>query len=690
MKLLDRGQNFAMEGIESQRFEIEASAKAFDIIASKLYSQPILAIVRELSTNAVDAHIEAGNQHIPYDVALPTELTPYFSIRDYGTGLTPAQVKEVFTVVFKSTKTNSNEVTGCLGLGSKSPFAYADTYNVESYVDGRKYHFSCFKNGEGIPCVAMLGESDTDEPNGVKISLGVHVADCPKFIAAAKKVYPYLTIKPNFTCGKVTLAEIKYSEQGSNWGICEGDRPNSYTGLVVRMGGVAYPVAQKIDTSEFSQIEKSFVNLNIDLMLNIGDVDIEAGREGLQFTKRTQNVLKHKFKAIVSHFTGKVKSEFDQCKTKWEAYCFGADYKHALGRTITEHIFNNITIMIDGESIKPNERYLPFYDGLHRIVERGGSYRKKNCDQVVPSKKSVIIWDDDCKAAYARARYYASQNPDKTVYYVKSQDPLGRDKLVSAMGMLPTDVINTTDLPKRPSNKSASVKAAGPKKKTAAAIQYNGSLQAMNAWSDTVVDIYQPIYYVPIDRYFPVHGTMTLQISILREGQRALEALGIPFTDTIYGLRRNLAEKVKKDPNAKVINFLDYVLEKVNDYDKKEDFVQKFVNADTARDVTSGKLNGVYEVLSTEWPKITNPDSPIRKIGEVIGSLDPATYNRYKILFRFLRSIPGQSKKNASVDLTKLEKQAIVKYPFVALARYGDESLMKTHLIQYINAIDKV
>lgn len=678
-----------MEGIEKQRFEIEASAKAFDIIASKLYSQPILAIVRELSTNAVDAHIEAGNRDKKFNVSLPTDLDPYYTIRDFGTGLTPAQVKEVFTVVFKSTKTNSNEVTGCLGLGSKSPFSYVSTYNVESYVDGRVYYFSCFKDEMDIPCVAMTGEAETDEPNGLKISIAVHIADCGKFAAAAKKVYPYLMIKPNFVGGAVTLDEIVYSESGSNWGIMDGVRPNGYTGLVVIMGGVAYPVSQKIDRSELSDVERAFLDVNIDLMLNIGDVDIEAGREGLQFTKRTQNVLKHKFRGIVSFFTDKVLADFKQCKTKWQAYSFAADYNNALGYRLTEHIFNNISIDIDGEIIKPKQRDIPWHDGLYRIIERGGNYRKKKYDYVKPSKNAVILWDDNCKASYARARYYASVNNDKIVYYVYSEDPLGRDKLVTAMGMLPTDVINTSDLPKRPSTKVAKAKSNAPKKKTAAAIKYNGSLQPQNAWTDAVVDIYTPVYYVPIDRYYPVHNNMTLQISVIGDGIKALKELGIVFTDTIYGFRNTLVKKIEKDKNAKVINFLDFVKEKIEAYDKTTDFIQKFVDCDTAKNLSQGQLRGVYEIVAADFAMIKDSNSPLKQIGRVIGSVAPQDYVKFKTMFRFAKAIPGFSKKNPSVDLTKLERDAILKYPFVSVARYADTTTLKSHLIQYINAIDK-
>ena len=43
---------------EESKFSIEASAKAFFILSDGLYSNKIKAVVRELSTNAYDSHVE--------------------------------------------------------------------------------------------------------------------------------------------------------------------------------------------------------------------------------------------------------------------------------------------------------------------------------------------------------------------------------------------------------------------------------------------------------------------------------------------------------------------------------------------------------------------------------------------------------------------------------------------------------
>jgi hypothetical protein len=49
------------------RFKIKASAKAFKIL-SGFYSEPILAIPRELGANAWDSHVKAKNTEKMFEV----------------------------------------------------------------------------------------------------------------------------------------------------------------------------------------------------------------------------------------------------------------------------------------------------------------------------------------------------------------------------------------------------------------------------------------------------------------------------------------------------------------------------------------------------------------------------------------------------------------------------------------------
>ena len=156
--------------IQGSTFKISASPVAFDILSSKLYSNPILAIVRELLTNAYDSHKAAGKEDIPIKVNFPSYLEPNFIIRDYGLGLSKEDVMEMYTTFFSSTKSDSNDFTGCFGLGSKTPFSYTTSFSVNSYWNGTKYYFIATKK-DGLPNIFFVKEEPTEEENGLEISI---------------------------------------------------------------------------------------------------------------------------------------------------------------------------------------------------------------------------------------------------------------------------------------------------------------------------------------------------------------------------------------------------------------------------------------------------------------------------------------------------------------------------------------
>lgn len=159
--------------IQGNSFSIKASPIAFDILSSKLYSNPVLAVVRELLTNAYDSHVAAGNTDKEIDVVFPTALDTEFSIRDYGTGLSKEDVMTLYTTFFDSTKSNSNDFTGGFGLGSKTPFSYTSSFTVTSFFNGTKYVFLATKK-DGYPSILPLAEEPTNEPNGLLIRIPVN------------------------------------------------------------------------------------------------------------------------------------------------------------------------------------------------------------------------------------------------------------------------------------------------------------------------------------------------------------------------------------------------------------------------------------------------------------------------------------------------------------------------------------
>lgn len=184
--------------LPSHAFTIQNSPLAFEILSSRLYSDPTLAIVRELLTNAYDAQVMAGNANTPIDIGLPDYLNPYFRIRDYGIGLDKDEVMLLYTSFFSSTKNTTNDLTGCFGLGSKTPFSYTSGFTVNSYKNGYKHKFMMVKK-DMMPQVIHVGSEKVDEPNGLEIVIPVAEGDYTLF---AKTTASYLANIPEIktTC----------------------------------------------------------------------------------------------------------------------------------------------------------------------------------------------------------------------------------------------------------------------------------------------------------------------------------------------------------------------------------------------------------------------------------------------------------------------------------------------------------
>ena len=298
---------------EIGEFRIRNSAKAFNILSSGLYANKIKAIIRELSCNAVDSHVAAGNTE-PFEVHLPTAIEPFFSIRDFGTGLNHEQVTNIYTTYFESTKTNSNAFIGALGLGSKSPFSYTDNFTVTAIKDGHKGIYSAFINGEGVPSIALMGEEDTTEPAGVEIKFSVNERnDFYKFEDEAKKVYRWFKQQPKFTGRELTISPIEYETKDIIPGV---HSMTSASRSMAVMGNIAYPIEVPNAEKNLEGLDK-LLECGLAMEFGIGELDFQASREGLSYIPQTIDAIKNKLQQVNVALTDVLAKEADVIDNAW-------------------------------------------------------------------------------------------------------------------------------------------------------------------------------------------------------------------------------------------------------------------------------------------------------------------------------------------------------------------------------------
>ena len=320
-------------------FRIKESAKAFSILSSSLYQNPIRSIIRELGCNARDAHVAANNPE-PWKLSLPSVLSPEFAVSDNGTGLSHDEVMQIYTTYFESTKTNSNEFVGALGLGSKSPFSYTDNFTVTSVKDGKKNIYSTFLTEEQIPSIVLLDSSTTNEPNGVEVRFSVKSDDFHKFRSEAIEALKFFDQKP------IGFPEGSEPEISMINGI-EHIMGYSYVGKdpLVIMGGVQYTFDVKNAAFQKYSVmlgAKSHMLIRAD----IGDVDIQPSREGLTMTKKTIEFISKKFEEALSKINADIEQKIKTAKTEWDAIIrrnelanFGTEYEQRLVKASTTKTF---------------------------------------------------------------------------------------------------------------------------------------------------------------------------------------------------------------------------------------------------------------------------------------------------------------------------------------------------------------
>jgi len=359
MKLADRTVDTHNRGtVHANQFSISQTSKMFRILSDSLYSDKIQAVIRELSTNAYDSHVACGNKN-PFKVTLPTAANPSFTVRDYGTGLSKEDMESLYTTYGASNKNHSNDFVGCLGLGSKSPFAYTKSFSASSYYQGMKYTYIAALDESGVPTLSLFNTCETDEPNGLEISFAVKQYDFNEFSNKAIRVFHYFKMKPIIEGGvNPSLKDHVYSNKniiisGDGWRVCRLSNdtnkfPNVYhhidSGVIALMGNIAYPVVvsqligeQKAEQSDhiqkwnraFGKADinnwKNFVseilnqNLYLELDFGIGEVEVDASREGLQYTKDVIKALRNKTQEIYMEMKEEFSKKIADAKTKVEA-----------------------------------------------------------------------------------------------------------------------------------------------------------------------------------------------------------------------------------------------------------------------------------------------------------------------------------------------------------------------------------
>jgi len=322
---------------QGNAFSIAASAKAFEVLSSNLYQNKILAVIREISCNAADAHKAAGKPLSDIDVKLPTYTNPTFTVRDYGSGLSKDDVLELYTTYFRSTKDTSNDMIGGFGLGSKSPFAVAEQFTVTSWHGGRKMSFICYKDG-GLPRVNMVGDTPSNEPSGLMVQVAAKSTEVSAWTYEADNFFKWWPVRPK------TGREITDPYNPENVLVKSKDTINGFPEWVVFnatggqnmafMGLVPYRISLDAIPNLPDDIAKLFQGTSMVLAFEVGELSISPSREALSYDPSTCASLMVRMTAVAKSLFAEIKEAIAAKTSLYDArkYVFGrANRMSAIG-----------------------------------------------------------------------------------------------------------------------------------------------------------------------------------------------------------------------------------------------------------------------------------------------------------------------------------------------------------------------
>lgn len=291
----------------------------FDIVSKQMYRRPIPSIVREITSNCFDSHVEA-NVSDPVVISLSRDDGGYFiSFTDVGVGMSPERMKKVYSKWFSSTKRDSNDQIGMFGLGSKSPLAYVDSFYLTTIHDNVKYEYTIHK-GQKTPRIDLIIQDECIDRNQTEVKIYIKdYSDAQLFKEACQSQLAYFdnvyidsdVFRFNNVYTILDYNTFKYREdyQYSN-------------NLHILIGKVPYPIA-------WEEVEMDPIRLPLGIKFNIGDLQVTPERESIRYielkdsagnVRHTRDIVKEKINAVLYEVRSLYESTVDPNFDDYSSY----------------------------------------------------------------------------------------------------------------------------------------------------------------------------------------------------------------------------------------------------------------------------------------------------------------------------------------------------------------------------------
>lgn len=303
---------------ETVQMGIDAAATAHVMsLLTNAYADPELAIIREPATNALDSHVAAGTVG-PIEVETPAPLRPTLVIRDFGLGLDAHNIRDLYSQYGASTKRQTNNATGMLGIGCKAPLAYTDQFTVTAVKGGHRIVVAIGRDEEGGGTMTVLDQHATDAPNGVEVAIPAKAHN-----TLAEKAAEFFSY---WEPGTVLLDGVEPAP-AEGWRASERflveprERLRGYSPaserLRVLMGNIAYPAPEGYANDILQTLAPGY---RLVAKVPIGTVSFAPSREALFDTPATRRAIDTLLEEIDIARAERIDRELSTAASAAEAY----------------------------------------------------------------------------------------------------------------------------------------------------------------------------------------------------------------------------------------------------------------------------------------------------------------------------------------------------------------------------------
>lgn len=289
---------------KTQGFGVTNDPILMGILSTGLYKNPMRTMIQEVMFNAWDAHRMGNCQDTPIDIYIND--TSGLIVRDYGPGISPDEIHPIYCIYGNSTKRKDDALTGGFGLGSKSPYAYSDSFTVTTYHKATKSMYVMNRVSEennGGPGMSPIFERIPTDQTGLLVTVPLKNAyDMDRAYQFIKKILVRSSIKANihYADKSVELIETETVLPGE-WDI---DEDTSYGALYAVYGGVSYLIERDDAYDAEYTFVKSISKLLGDMYIGFKPSSLTPlpSREGLNLNERTVNTIKNQLEIIEENF----------------------------------------------------------------------------------------------------------------------------------------------------------------------------------------------------------------------------------------------------------------------------------------------------------------------------------------------------------------------------------------------------